>query len=57
MCSEYQQENQQVDQALLPGECLKVTKLCTNADGHRAADWPKDPIWTGKLKITAKGRL
>jgi hypothetical protein len=27
------------------------------ADGIRAADWPKDPIWTGKLKITAKGKL
>lgn len=25
------------------------------AEGHRAADWPKDPAWTGKLKIVAKG--
>ena len=23
---------------------------------HRAADWPKDPVWTGKVKITAKGQ-
>lgn len=22
----------------------------------RAADWPKDPTWTGKLKITSKGK-
>jgi len=22
----------------------------------RAADWPKDPTWTGKLKVVAKGR-
>eukprot|EP01035_Chromulina_nebulosa_P030747 gene30747-40895_t len=27
------------------------------ADGHRASDWPKDPAWTGKLKIVAKRRL
>lgn len=27
-----------------------------NATGHRAADWPKDPVWTGKVKITAKGQ-
>ena len=23
---------------------------------YRAADWPTDPVWTGKLKIIAKGR-
>jgi len=28
----------------------------TSAQGHRAADWPKDPTWTGKLKITSKGK-
>jgi hypothetical protein len=27
-----------------------------NLQGHRASDWPKDPNWTGKLKIVAKGR-
>ena len=27
------------------------------AEGHRAADWPKDPSWTGKLKIVAKGKV
>jgi hypothetical protein len=27
-----------------------------SAEGHRASDWPKDPNWTGKLKIVAKGR-
>lgn len=27
----------------------------TSADGYRAADWPKDPNWTGKLKIIARG--
>jgi len=26
------------------------------AGGHRAADWPTDPVWSGKLKIVAKGR-
>lgn len=25
-------------------------------EGHRASDWPKDPNWSGKLKIVAKGR-
>lgn len=28
-----------------------------SADGHRAADWPKEPAWSGKLKIVAKGKL
>lgn len=27
-----------------------------NATGHRAADWPKDPVWSGKVKITARGQ-
>eukprot|EP01041_Mallomonas_annulata_P009607 gene9607-19972_t len=27
-----------------------------SADGHRAADWPKDAVWTGKLKIVERGR-
>lgn len=26
----------------------------TSADGYRAADWPKDPNWTGKLKVVTK---
>eukprot|EP01039_Chlorochromonas_danica_P002578 gene2577-2820_t len=29
----------------------------TSAGGYRAADWPKDPSWTGKLKVIAKGSL
>lgn len=28
-----------------------------SAEGHRASDWPKDPTWTGKLKVIAKGRV
>lgn len=28
-----------------------------SSDGHRASDWPKDPTWSGKLKIVAKGQL
>jgi adaptin ear-binding coat-associated protein 1/2 len=27
----------------------------SSADGYRAADWPKDPNWSGKLKVIAKG--
>lgn len=26
-------------------------------EGHRASDWPKDPSWSGKLKIVAKGKV
>ena len=26
------------------------------AEGHRAADWPRQPSWTGKCKIVARGR-
>lgn len=28
-----------------------------SADGYRTADFPKDPIFTGKLRIVAKGKL
>jgi len=28
-----------------------------SAEGHRASDWPKDPAWTGKLKVVAKGSV
>jgi hypothetical protein len=38
---------------------LITTKFDNNnsyhSDGHRASDWPKDPSWTGKVKIIAKG--
>lgn len=26
-------------------------------EGHRASDWPKDPTWTGKVKIISRGRV
>ena len=32
-------------------------KLHFVTEGHRASDWPKDPTWTGKLKIVAKGKV
>jgi hypothetical protein len=28
-----------------------------SAEGHRASDWPKDPTWSGKVKIVAKGSI
>jgi len=28
-----------------------------SAEGYRAADWPKDPTWTGKIKVVAKGSV
>jgi hypothetical protein len=27
------------------------------AEGHRASDWPKEPTWTGKLRIVARGKM
>ena len=30
--------------------CVCVSLVC------RAADWPKDPVWSGKVKITARGQ-
>ena len=33
---------------------LSNTTVSTHT--HRAADWPKDPVWTGKVKITARGQ-
>mmetsp|Transcript_30353 Transcript_30353/g.30849 ORF Transcript_30353/g.30849 Transcript_30353/m.30849 type:complete len:366 (+) Transcript_30353:52-1149(+) len=30
--------------------------LRTSAEGYRAADWPKDHVWSGKVKIVAIGR-
>jgi hypothetical protein len=31
--------------------------ICYDLEGHRASDWPKDPTWTGKVKIVSKGRV
>jgi hypothetical protein len=28
----------------------------SSAAGHRAADWPTDPVWSGKVKIVSKGK-
>jgi hypothetical protein len=33
-----------------------ASSLLTHVVVCRAADWPKDPVWTGKVKITAKGQ-
>jgi hypothetical protein len=33
-----------------------VNVTLRNLEGYRASDWPKDPSWSGKLKIVAKGR-
>ncbi len=30
--------------------------LPTTTRIFRASNWPKDPTWTGKMKIIAKGR-
>ena len=29
----------------------------STAAGHRAADWPTEPQWTGKVKVVAKGKM
>ena len=29
----------------------------SSAAGHRAADWPTEPQWTGKVKVVAKGKM
>lgn len=31
--------------------------ILSSKEGHRASDWPKDPSWSGKLKIVAKGKV
>ncbi|KMS93301.1 hypothetical protein BVRB_032860, partial [Beta vulgaris subsp. vulgaris] len=33
---------------------FKVPPL-TSAQGYRAADWDKEPLWTGRLRIVRKG--
>lgn len=49
----------EVERTLCQLPCVHVIRIPArkSADGHRAADWPTDPIWTGRLKITAKGKL
>lgn len=46
--------NQQVDGSLL-FVLLYINRLST-LEGHRASDWPKEPNWTGKLKIVSRGK-
>lgn len=41
----------------LPQCCVFKIPTRTSAQGHRAADWPKDPSWNGKMKITSRGRI
>ena len=49
----------EIERTLCQLPCVHVLRIPTRqtAEGHRAADWNQDPIWTGKLKITAKGKL
>jgi adaptin ear-binding coat-associated protein 1/2 len=28
-----------------------------SSEGYRAADWPKEPSWTGKLRVVGKGKI
>ena len=49
----------EVERTLCQLPSVHVIRIPTRktAEGHRAADWPQEPIWSGKLKITAKGKL
>ncbi len=49
----------EVERTLCQLPSVHVIRIPTRktAEGHRAADWPVEPIWSGKLKITAKGKL
>jgi len=35
--------------------CFKIPKVETATTGWRASDWPKEAIWSGRLRIVAKG--
>lgn len=52
-------EEFEVERTLCQLPSVHVIRIPTRktAEGHRAADWPQEPIWSGKLKITAKGRV
>jgi len=49
----------QIERTLLQLPQVHVFKIPVRktADGHRASDWPKDPTWTGKVKIVSVGRI
>lgn len=53
------EEDWAIERTLCQLPQVHVFKIPTRmtADGYRAADWPKDSAWTGKLKIVAKVRL
>jgi adaptin ear-binding coat-associated protein 1/2 len=53
------EEEASYERTLLQLPRLHVFKIPirSSAAGHRAADWPKEPAWTGKLKITARGSI
>ena len=48
-----------IERTLVQLPQLHVFKIPSrsSASGYKAADWPKDPSWTGKIKVSAKGRL
>ena len=48
----------EVERTLCQLPCVYVYKVPTrrSAEGYRASEFPKDHIWSGKLKIVAKGR-
>ncbi len=41
----------------LPHVCVFKIPTRMSSEGYRAADWPKEPAWSGKLRIVAKGRV
>lgn len=49
MDEDYERTLLQLPQVLV----FKIPTLKTSG-GHRAADWPTTPVWTGKLKIVEK---
>lgn len=50
-------EESEIERTLcqLPEVYVFKIPVRSSAEGYRAADWPKDHMWTGKIKIVAKG--
>lgn len=52
-------EEDEYERTLLQLPSVHVFKIPMrkSAEGHRASDWPKEPTWTGKLRVIAKGKM
>jgi len=63
MSSDFKFDDEEVDDNLEESHCtidkvyvFQIPKLTGASTGHSARDWPKQAIWSGRLRVVSKGR-